>query len=123
MGLTDDRDDLGPESLEFNDYQEWTAETAVYPGKPASREAITYCALGLASEAGEVAGKMKKILRDGDTDKLRDGLLDELGDVLWYAARLADEMGRSLSSVAEMNIDKLNGRAERGTLQGSGDTR
>lgn len=105
-------------------YQVATRETAVYPhsdtGDP---EALSYCALGLVGEAGEVANKVKKILRDGDTAELRTAIRGELGDVLWYAARLADELGVSLTTVAADNLDKLRDRKARGVLGGSGDNR
>lgn len=108
----------------LNGYQHQAAQTAVYPD--AGEEtvaAIAYVALGLAGEAGEIANKAKKLLRDGDTQELRDAMRAEIGDVLWYVARLADELGFPLSVVAERNLAKLADRAERGAIQGSGDTR
>ena len=78
--------------------------------------------LGLVGEAGEIAEKLKKSLRDGAIlDK--EGMLKELGDVLFYVAALSNFYGGSLRSVAEMNIEKLDSRQERGVLQGSGDNR
>lgn len=112
------------ETLTFEEYQLRTAETAVYPGQGETMGLI-YCALGLG-EAGELQGKVKKILRDDDfvvTDEKRQVILDELGDVLWYAARIADELGTGLEDVAAANIAKLADRRERGVLQGSGDNR
>ena len=87
---------------------------------------IVYPTLGLANEAGEVAGKIKKIFRDkggviGDAD--RDALKGELGDVLWYLAQICTELGLSLDEVAAANLEKLASRQERGTIQGDGDTR
>lgn len=109
---------------DFYDYQVSTRETAIYPcadtGEPA---ALAYVALGLASESGEVAGKVKKILRDGDVYALREAIEKELGDVLWYLARLTDELGVSLSGVAIENLSKLRDRKARGVLGGSGDNR
>ena len=109
--------------MNFNDYQEKSRKTAQYPsiGDP-----IIYPALGLVNEAGEVAGKIKKIFRDkegkinGDT---KTALKAELGDVLWYLAQLATELNLSLEEIAEYNIDKLYSRLERGTIKGDGDER
>lgn len=85
-----------------------------------------YATLGLLGEAGEVAEKLKKILRDGNFEigeAEKQTLLSELGDVQWYVADSADELGSSAAEVAQMNIDKLKSRRERGVLQGSGDNR
>jgi len=109
----------------FNEYQLDTRLTAIYP----KSQALPYLTLGIASEAGEVAGKYKKVIRDhsGDINSMsiewKKDLLSELGDVLWYVARIADEMGVSLSEVAEKNIEKLTDRKSRNALQGSGDNR
>jgi NTP pyrophosphatase (non-canonical NTP hydrolase) len=87
---------------------------------------IVYPTLGLANEAGEVAGKVKKIFRDRGgaiTDDDRAALALELGDVLWYLAELCTQLGIGLGDVAAANITKLRGRAERGTLSGDGDHR
>jgi len=85
---------------------------------------LFYLTLGLCSEAGEVAGKVKKRLRgDSDDAQLMTDLRLELGDVLWYLAVLADHMGISLESVAEMNIAKLKARVAAGTIKGDGDER
>jgi NTP pyrophosphatase (non-canonical NTP hydrolase) len=108
-------------------YQQKTDETAIYPhagtGHPL---ALAYAALGLAGEAGEVANKVKKILRD-DAGELtadrRQELAGELGDVAWYLARMATELGADLGSLLQANVDKLSSRKERGTLSGSGDSR
>lgn len=101
----------------LDQYQEAAKSFAIYE----PRHAITYPALGLAAEAGEVANVVKKRLRDGkmDFEKARD----ELGDVLWYVAVLADDLGISLSSLANKNIQKLNDRKNRGVISGSGDNR
>jgi NTP pyrophosphatase (non-canonical NTP hydrolase) len=107
----------------FNNYQQATAQTAKYPPS----QALEYLSLGIASEAGEVAGKMKKWIRDGDSKMTREewvqAMSSEIGDVLWYAARLADELGLSLSQIAEDNMDKLLDRKARGVIGGSGDNR
>lgn len=101
-------------------YQKSTKATAIYPRD----QGILYTILGLTNEAGEVAGKYKKFIRDGSHwMDVRQMLIDELGDVLWYAARLADELDADLSEVMERNLSKLKGRSARGTLGGSGDKR
>lgn len=111
---------------DFENYQLEIEKVARYPeAGEGTVLALTYVALGLG-EAGEVQGKVKKILRDDDgviTDEKREAILDELGDVLWYVTRMADELGESLADVAERNLIKLFGRLERGTLGGSGDNR
>lgn len=109
--------------MTFNEYQAAALETAFYP--PKGR--IIYPALKLAGEAGEVAEKVGKIIRDDQSrfhrSQNRDAILKELGDVLWYCAALARDMNLKLEDVAAANIAKLKGRAERGTLSGSGDDR
>lgn len=112
----------------FGQYQRIAVTTAVYPGAldQGSVEGLSYATLGLTGEAGEVANKVKKILRDHDgviTMEHRLALKKELGDVLWYAAALATQIGVTLDEVAEGNIDKLLSRQERGTLRGDGDDR
>jgi len=104
----------------LNNYQMQARKTAIYPDE----SKIVYPALGLSGEAGEVADKVKKIIRDGRTDALYYGeIAKEIGDVLWYCAVLADDLGFSLQQIAEMNIHKLNSRAAKGTISGSGDNR
>lgn len=107
---------------DFNTYQWKTHETAIYP----KDRDLEYLGLGLVSEAGEVAGKIKKIIRDhrgviSETARLE--IVDELGDVLWYAAQLARRLDTDLSDVAQRNLEKLRSRSARGTLIGSGDHR
>lgn len=110
--------------VELDNYQRRAVETAIYPGK-GEIFGLLYTALGLG-EAGEVQGKVKKVLRD-DEGKLSDEktreIADELGDVLWYVANCAEELGYTLSEIATMNLFKLQGRKNRGTLTGSGDKR
>ena len=109
--------------MNFNDYQTKSRKTARYPaiGHP-----VIYPTLGLTNEAGEVAGKIKKIFRDkngviGETE--RATLKGELGDVLWYLAQVCTELELSLDEVAEHNIEKLYSRLERGKIGGDGDDR
>lgn len=87
---------------------------------------IVYPTLGLTNEAGEVAGKIKKIFRDKGgqiTPEDREALKQELGDVLWYLTQICTELGLTLEEVAEANLTKLFSRQARGTLYGNGDTR
>ena len=109
--------------MNFNDYQIKARKTAKYPaiGHP-----VIYPALGLVNEAGEVAGKIKKIFRDkgGEiNEETRSALKAELGDVLWYVALVCTELDLSLDEVAEYNIEKLYSRLERGMIRGEGDDR
>lgn len=112
--------------MTLNEYQEMTANTAVYRDTVAPGDHLTYATLGLVGESCEFAEKIKKILRDEggfvSPEKVEE-LKAELGDVLWYLARLATELGASLGAVAEGNIEKLYSRKDRGTLHGSGDDR
>lgn len=108
---------------DFDKYQKEARKTAVYPkiGK-----GFVYPTLGLANEAGEFAGKIKKIFRD-DNGKISEEkkleLIHELGDVLWYMSQIATELDLKLSDIAKENLSKLFSRAKRGTLHGSGDNR
>jgi NTP pyrophosphatase (non-canonical NTP hydrolase) len=109
--------------MDFQAYQEHSRTTARYPD--AGRNPI-YPTLGLCGEAGEVAEKVKKVLRDDGgafNDAVRDDLLLELGDVLWYVAQLATELGLSLDTIAEANLAKLASRAARNVISGDGDRR
>jgi NTP pyrophosphatase (non-canonical NTP hydrolase) len=108
--------------LTLNDYQKEAAKTAIYPREAA----VTYPTLGLCGEAGEVAEKVKKAVRDDGgsvTGSRREEIGKELGDVLWYLSNLAADLGFNLADVAQGNLDKLASRAARGKLQGSGDNR
>jgi NTP pyrophosphatase (non-canonical NTP hydrolase) len=109
--------------VDFQAYQAQTATTARYPNVGANP---VYPTLGLCGEAGEVAEKVKKALRDHGgqfSDELRADLALELGDVLWYLARLASELELDLGAIAEANVAKLASRAERNVIGGSGDRR
>jgi NTP pyrophosphatase (non-canonical NTP hydrolase) len=108
--------------LNFNDYQENATRTAIY----GSGSLIIYPALGLANEAGEVLGKIKKVLRDNNgefTPELNKAIGSEIGDTLWYCAALARDLGLSLDDIANDNIKKLLDRQQRGVIHGSGDSR
>jgi len=109
--------------LDFNLYQKQTRKTAIYPNLGNN---FVYPTLGLTGEAGEVAEKIKKVLRDknGFIDKnTRRELKKELGDVLWYLANLATEINLSLEEIATTNLKKLGSRKKRGKIHGSGDNR
>jgi NTP pyrophosphatase (non-canonical NTP hydrolase) len=101
----------------FDDYQNWSDTTAIYP----KDLGLIYTALGLASEAGEFAGKIKKMIRDEKFDG--DAVVAELADVLWYVAQAASCLDVYLSDVAEESVKKLEDRKARDVLKGSGDTR
>ena len=105
------------ENLNFKSYQDMAAETAIYK----SEHQVIYPALGLAAEAGEVANKVKKILRDGKFD--RNAIADEVGDCLWYIAALCRDLNVDMKELAKNNLRKLHDRKIRGVIQGSGDTR
>jgi len=115
---------------DLDEYQVFTRTTAIYPRSIAELAGIPiglmYCGLKLAGEAGEVAEKIGKALRDssGLIDESRqEGIVLELGDVMWYVARIADELGVTLSQVTEANFKKLRARKHAGKLGGSGDSR
>lgn len=107
--------------MNFNDYQEQTSLTAKYP----KEQGVNYCTLGLVGEAGEIANKVKKVIRDNKPidDAFKEDMKAELGDVLWYVARLSDEFGIKLDDIASYNMAKLLDRLKRNVIQGSGDNR
>ena len=103
-------------------YQKVALTTAIYPRE----QAIIYPTLGLTGEAGEVANKVKKIIRDGSDskdEKLVSEIKAEIGDCLWYIAVLASDIGVKLSDIASNNLIKLEKRKDKGTIHGSGDDR
>lgn len=109
-------------TLTFDEYATKAKSTAVYP----KLSGLNYLALGVAGEAGEVADQVKKMIRDDAstlTGPRQAKLRAELGDVLWYVAMMATELGIPLSDIAQGNLDKLADRKARSKLQGSGDTR
>ena len=123
--------ELGAQSNESNKYkkvsdldmyQKVALTTAIYPRE----QAIIYPTLGLTGEGGEVANKVKKIIRDGSNkndNSMVSEIKSEIGDCLWYIAVLADDIGCKLSDIANTNLIKLANRKEKGTIRGSGDKR
>ncbi len=109
--------------MTFEEYQKLSRETAIYPNKDNN---FVYPTLGLSGETGEIAEKIKKVLRDSEgsvSEKTKQELEKELGDVLWYLSQLATELGLSLDEIASLNIEKLKSRQKRGEVHGSGDNR
>jgi NTP pyrophosphatase (non-canonical NTP hydrolase) len=110
--------------MRLSEYQFDATKTSIYPDAGLCTPiALAYTSLGLAGEAGEVANKAKKILRDGDSQELRDAIAGELGDVMWYLAAVANELHVSLEDIGIANLNKLSDRKARNTLQGNGDNR
>jgi NTP pyrophosphatase (non-canonical NTP hydrolase) len=110
--------------MTFNEYQDTAKQTAIYDIDTETME-LAYLMLGLNDEAGECAAKLKKHLR-GDyelDDEKKKEFAKELGDVLWYIANSARVLGFTMDEVAEMNLEKLLSRKERGVLKGNGDNR
>lgn len=108
----------------MDEYQQRAIAMATYPMR--GEGDLRYCCLGLCGEAGELANKIKKIYRDHDgimPPAMREDLKLELGDVLWYVANLAEELGTNLGSVATLNLEKLQARKAANTIKGSGDNR
>ena len=108
--------------MEMNEYQIKSVKFAIYP----ATHRILYPALGLTGEAGEVANKVKKVLRDKDgvfTSEDRNAIAKEIGDVLWYCAALATDLELTLGYIASQNELKLSKRKANGTIGGSGDDR
>ena len=111
--------------MHLDGYQQAAKETAIYPCG-AKSEGLSYVTLGLVGEAGEISNKVKKVLRDDEgivTSDRRNAIAKELGDVLWYAAAIATELGCPLGWIAAQNLDRLAARQKAGTIQGSGDNR
>jgi NTP pyrophosphatase (non-canonical NTP hydrolase) len=109
--------------MTFDEYEESVMPMAVYPHRGTN---VSYPALGLCGEAGEVAEKVKKVMRDHGgamDDHMREAIARELGDVMWYVTAMANELGLSLEAVAKINVAKLKDRQKRGVLGGSGDCR
>lgn len=109
--------------MTFQEYQAESRKTAIYPNKDNN---FIYPTLGLAGEAGEVAEKIKKVIRDGNgivSDEKREEITKELGDVMWYVANLSTELKINLEDVVQKNLEKLQSRQQRNELHGSGDNR
>jgi NTP pyrophosphatase (non-canonical NTP hydrolase) len=109
--------------MDFKEYDDAAEVTAVYPNQG---DNPIYPTLGLVGEAGEIAEKVKKMIRDDGgvlTEERRQTLIKELGDVLWYLSALSREIGTSLEKVAEANIKKLHSRMDRDKIHGEGDER
>ncbi len=109
--------------MNFEEYQKKSRKTAIYPNKGNN---FIYPVLGLVGESGEVAEKIKKVIRDYNgvlNKKQRQEIKKELGDVLWYVAQIATELNLSLDEIAVFNIKKLKSRKKRNKLHGSGDNR
>lgn len=114
---------LSLDVTDFDTYQTLSRATAIYPNQDNN---IYYPAMGLVGEAGEVINKVKKVMRDDAdvlTDEKREQIAQEIGDVLWYSAQLATELGMNLSEIASHNLKHLYDRKARGVNTGSGDNR
>lgn len=113
---------MNKHTVGISQYPYEVGKYAIYPGD----RGIEYLILGLASEAGEVAGKFKKIIRDKDgvmDAETRSAMADEVGDVLWYVTMLSMELGFTLDQIADRNASKLRSRSERNAIKGDGDNR
>ena len=108
--------------MDFKEYQKKIKVTAKYP----ANVRVLYPCLGLAGETGEVCEKIKKVYRDNDgvftQDKIEE-IKKEIGDVLWYIQALCNDLGINMQDVAQLNVDKLLSRLERGVINGNGDNR
>ncbi len=117
------RKERGMSNITATEYQTKAAETAIFP----KDKALEYLTLGLVGESGEIANKVKKLIRDGaDVEGYNDKLVqiaNELGDVLWYCAMMANELDANMGRIMESNLHKLADRKSRGVLGGSGDNR
>ena len=110
-------------NMNFTEYQNESRKTALYPNVGNN---FVYPTLGLSGEAGEVADKLKKTIRDDDgvlTEEKKREVGKELGDVLWYVSQVASELELSLDEIAQANLEKLLSRMDRGVIKGSGDNR
>jgi len=109
--------------MDFETYQKESKKTALYPN---SGNNFVYPTLGLVGESGEVADKIKKVIRDKNgimDENTKLEIMKELGDVLWYLSQLATELDLSLDYIANENLQKLFSRMERNKIHGDGDNR
>ena len=110
--------------MNLREYQQQALTTATATGD--EFKDLLHWVLGISGEAGEVAEKIKKIIRDKDgeiSEADKQELAKEIGDVLWYLAAFSDHLGLDLQDVAQANLDKLKSRQARGVIGGSGDNR
>ena len=110
--------------MDFTDYQNKAHSMSI--NTEINGDTRLYPILGLCGETGEVAEKLKKLYRDRDgkvDDQFEEALVKEMGDILWYVAELCTQFNLDMNAVAEMNIEKLFSRKERGKIQGDGDNR
>ena len=108
--------------MEVKEYQDKALSTAIYKGQ----YSIIYPTLGISGESGEIAEKIKKVLRDKDSvfsDETKLEIAKEICDVLWYCNALSRDLGFTLEQVMQMNIDKLESRVQRNLISGNGDNR
>ena len=110
------------EVVPWDEYQKWCVE-GVLPSTATPQLPLIYPTLGLVGEAGEFADKVKKMIRDGITGNVYEELAKELGDVLWYLSVCAEYIGFDLSTIVDMNMEKLNDRRARDMVHGEGDNR
>jgi len=120
--MIEEQDENQPQLESLDKYQMFVRSTKAYD----KEFALMYPILGLTNEAGEVAGKLKKIIRDDAgqlTPERLDDLVSELGDVLWYVTAIADDLGITIGDIFHANFIKISDRAKRGVIKGSGDNR
>lgn len=106
-------------ALTFKEYSDFTHTTAIYDRD----KAVEYCTLGLTSEAGEVAGVVKRLFRGDHKELQKERIMSEVGDVMWYCAQLLSSIDSSMEEAARYNIKKLSERKDKGTIKGEGEKR
>lgn len=108
--------------INFKEYQTQALSTKIYP----NNMKVVYPLIGLSGEVGELAEKIKKTIRDNNsvfTDEIKNEIKKEIGDILWYLASIADDLGITLNDAAECNINKILSRYNRNKIHGEGDNR